>query len=44
MDPFVFDLHNGIALIEEYGMGLENLLWLDKGTGWKHVVHSSLII
>ena len=31
MDPFVFDLHNGIALIEEHGMGLENLLWLDAG-------------
>ena len=31
MDPFVFDLHNGIALIEEYGMALEELLWLDNG-------------
>jgi hypothetical protein len=31
IDPFIFDLKNAISLIEEYGMRLESLIYLESG-------------
>jgi len=31
MDPYVYDLKMAISLIEEFGRGLEQLVWLDPG-------------
>ena len=36
MDPFVYDLKMAISLIEEFGRGLEQLVWLDKGLDYNN--------